>query len=218
MPRLRPSLLRGLGVALCLLSACQPATPERPRAEVGADDLLATIYRPDRGVDQRTLDEILAGRRIEFVPVLVELLRFERSGSGIPAALELLTGEPRGADWALWVEWLGGRELPTPRGFDAWKADLFATIDVSFREFLYGGVPTRIRLEEIVWGGVRKDGIPALVDPKFVAASDARYLTEAELVFGISINGDTRAYPHRILDWHEMANDVVGGVPIALTY
>ncbi len=37
-------------------------------------------------------------------------------------------------------------------------------------------------------------------------------------MFGVSINGDDRAYPHRILDWHEMADDVVGGVPIALAY
>jgi len=90
--------------------------------------------------------------------------------------------------------------------------------DSNFRDFLYGGVPTRIRLEEIVWGGVRKDGIPALANPKLIAAGDARYLTEEELVFGVAIAGDARAYPHRILDWHEMANDVVGGVPIALTY
>ena len=43
-------------------------------------------------------------------------------------------------------------------------------------------------------------------------------ITPAELVFGVEINGDARAYPLRILDWHEMANDVVGGVPVALAY
>jgi hypothetical protein len=65
---------------------------------------------------------------------------------------------------------------------------------------------------------VRKDGIPALVDPKLVAAGEAGYLTDDELVFGVEIGGDARAYPLRILDWHEMLNDTVGGVPVALAY
>ena len=215
-------MLRALGLALCVLSACESAAP-KPASERASDEaaheLLTDVYRPGRGVDERVVRDIAAAGRTEFVPVLVELLRFEQaSGSGIPDALQRLTGERLGADWFAWVEWLGAHELPTPAGFDAWKADLFATIDRNFRDFLYGGVPTRIRLEEIVWGGVRKDGIPALVNPNFVAGRDARYLTGDELVFGLSIGGDARAYPHRIIDWHEMANDVVGGVPIALTY
>ena len=222
MLRLRSAMLRALGVALCVLSACESAapTPARERASDEATrELLAGVYHLGRGVDERVVRDIAATGRTEFVPVLVELLRFDRSsGSGVPDALERLTGERIGADWSAWVEWLGAHELSTPAGFDAWKADLFATIDSNFRDFLYGGVPTRIRLEEIVWGGVRKDGIPALLNPKFVAARDANYLTNDELVFGVSLGGDARAYPHRILDWHEMANDVVGGVPIALTY
>lgn len=213
-------MLKALGLALCVLSACESVVLEPARAsDEAARGLLTSVYHPGRGVDQQTLREIVVARHTEFVPVLVELLRFERgSGSGLADALERLTGERHGADWSAWVEWLGARELPTPVGFDGWKADLFASIDGNFREFLYGGVPTRIRLEEVVWGGVRKDGIPALVNPKLVTARDASYMTDRELVFGLAINGDARAYPHRILDWHEMANDVVGGVPIALTY
>ena len=67
-------------------------------------------------------------------------------------------------------------------------------------------------------GGVHVDGIPALQNPRFVAAAEATYLSDAEPVFGVEIAGDARAYPLRILDWHEMANDVVGGVPVALAY
>ena len=221
MPRLRSGMLRVFGVALCVLSACESAAPPVPEraSDEAARELLTSVYRPGRGVDAGVVRDIAAAGRKEFVPVLVELLRFERSSdTGIPDALQRLTGERLGNDWSAWVEWLGAHELPPPVGFDAWKADLFATIDRNFRDFLYGGVPTRIRLEEIAWGGVRKDGIPALVNPKFVAARDASYMNTNELVFGLSIGGDARAYPHKILDWHEMANDVVGGVPIALTY
>ena len=58
----------------------------------------------------------------------------------------------------------------------------------------------------------------ALTNPQYVKPHDAIYLTPAELVFGMSINDDHRAYPLRILACHEMFNDVVGGKPVALAY
>ena len=75
-----------------------------------------------------------------------------------------------------------------------------------------------IRLDEIVWGGVRQDGIPPLRDPAMLAAEDAGYLEDDHIVFGLSVNGDARAYPKRILGWHEMFVDTVGGVPVAGVY
>ncbi len=93
-----------------------------------------------------------------------------------------------------------------------------AVIDPEFRRFLYPGVAHEIRLEEILWGGVPKDGIPALTNPAHIAPAEATYLTDDELVFGVEIGGDARAWPLRILDWHEMLNDVVGGVPVTLAY
>lgn len=75
-----------------------------------------------------------------------------------------------------------------------------------------------IILTEITWGGVRVDSIPSLDPPKMIAAAEANYLLDDDLVFGLDINGDTRAYPLRIMGWHEMFNDVIGGVPVALAY
>ena len=69
-----------------------------------------------------------------------------------------------------------------------------------------------------MWGGVAKDGIPDLINPPSISALDARYLKPTDRVFGVSINGEDRAYPLRILNPHEMANDVLGGVPFALAY
>jgi hypothetical protein len=62
------------------------------------------------------------------------------------------------------------------------------------------------------------DGIPALDNPAMIGASAAGYLNSDDPVFGVEINGDARAYPLRIANWHEMVNDVVGGVPVSLAY
>ena len=76
----------------------------------------------------------------------------------------------------------------------------------------------RIRFEEITWGGALFDDIPPLDAPRMIAAQDAGYLRDSDLVFGVEINGDVRAYPLRIMGWHEMFNEVIGGVPVALAY
>ena len=70
---------------------------------------------------------------------------------------------------------------------------------------------------EIISGGPPKDGIPSIDDPAFVPVAEAE-LADNEPVIGVVIDGDARAYPLRILIWHEIVNDVVGGVPVAVTY
>ena len=72
-------------------------------------------------------------------------------------------------------------------------------------------------LNQIVSGGVAKDGIPALTDPVFTIVSDATYLGDNDLVLGVVINGEAKAYPHNVGWWHEIVNDVVGGVPVVVS-
>ena len=71
--------------------------------------------------------------------------------------------------------------------------------------------------EEILSGGPPKDGIPALTNPRLLKAEAAGYLFDDDLVVGVVFNKEARAYPLRILVWHENVNDVVGGLPIAVT-
>ncbi len=71
---------------------------------------------------------------------------------------------------------------------------------------------------EILSGGPPKDGIPALSDPEFTKASSETRIAGSEPVITVDINGDVRAYPVRYLTWHEIANDTVGGVPVAVTF
>ena len=75
-----------------------------------------------------------------------------------------------------------------------------------------------IEYSEIMSGGPPKDGIPSIDNPKFVPVAEMTDLAATEPVVGLVVNGDARAYPLRILTWHEIVNDVVGGVPVAVTY
>ena len=72
---------------------------------------------------------------------------------------------------------------------------------------------------EIISGGPPPDGIPPIDDPKFVSPEDAdRWLTGQEPVIALEIDGDARAYPLQIMIWHEIVNDVVGDVPVTVTF
>lgn len=68
-----------------------------------------------------------------------------------------------------------------------------------------------ISLEEIQSGGPPKDGIPALMAPKFVKAEQAAFLSDKDDVLGVALGGIAKAYPIRILSWHELVNDDFGG-------
>ncbi len=80
---------------------------------------------------------------------------------------------------------------------------------------VWGTFPT----DFMISGGVPRDGIPALVNPKFVSpgSPEASYLRDSDLVLGAVINGEVRAYPENILWWHEIANDAIGGHDVLMT-
>jgi len=78
-----------------------------------------------------------------------------------------------------------------------------------------------VDLGEIMSGGPGKDGIPAIDKPRFLATREMvrkKWVGETEPVIGIAVGGEMRAYPLRILIWHEIVNDTVGGIPVAVTY
>ena len=75
-----------------------------------------------------------------------------------------------------------------------------------------------VDLDEIRSGGPPPDGIPSIDDPTFLRPDEVDFLGETEPVLAVEIDGDVRAYPVQILMWHEIVNDTVGGVPVAVTY
>ena len=67
-------------------------------------------------------------------------------------------------------------------------------------------------------GVVPPDAIPALDDPDFEPAADVEWLDGVEPVLALEVDGDARAYPLRIMTWHELVNGTVGGVPVTVSY
>ena len=224
--------VRSLTTALLLIAVFVPtaraqdqappavAPPELQRELSETEKLARQILTTSTLERNQVMAKLVDRGNTDVVPALIQSLRFMRQDPWtIANALQVLTGEEIGNSWHEWILWQEDHpEIKPFDGFAEYKAWVFSQIDPDFRLFLYDAIAHDIRLEEIVWGGVRKDGIPALVNPKLIPPLAANYLTPDELVFGVAINGDVRAYPLRVLDWHEMFNDVVGGVPVALAY
>lgn len=90
------------------------------------------------------------------------------------------------------------------RGRDAWRTD-FSRRTVPLREIRSGGVP--------------REGIPAVDRPEFESADAAAgWLADRDLVLVVEHEGAARAYPFRILVWHEIVNDQLAGLPLAVTF
>lgn len=75
-----------------------------------------------------------------------------------------------------------------------------------------------VPVDEIHRGGPPPDGIPSIDEPRFTAAPKVDYLEPEDIVIGFSHAGVERAYPFRVLVWHEIVNDTVGGRPVAVVY
>jgi len=129
----------------------------------------------------------------------------------------------------------GGGDDPTPTATPAVTPPGTASgglvvADPDYREKLSrAGISTRgwetdfsrhsVPYSEIISGGPPRDGIPPIDDPKFTTFQDAdTWLGNQEPVIAFELNGDARAYPLQILTWHEIVNDEVGGVPVAVTF
>ncbi len=176
------------------------------------------------------------GDPLYIAPLLdVGYFMFGRPGAEteIYGALEALTGVPPTRGWRGYFEWAGENDIELPPGYDEFKGFLFSLfVDPAFSRFWREGVQetAQINLVEPVWGGVVVDGIPSLVNARqitpeaaliegqererFCRDGDCAYPAPDELVFGVYLDGDARAYPLRILNWHEMFNDVIGHTPM----
>lgn len=165
-----------------------------------------------------TLQAIESNWKPEYEVLLIEVAYLLRDpiSAEIIRTLEKKTNQDFGRNFNSWYAWLWNKEQKILPDYDYFKARLYRPIDPRFEKyFLDRGHTSSIRLDEIRWGGVKQDEIPPLRSPHMLEADEASYLDDDDIVFGIDANGDVRAYPKRILAWHEMFVDTVCGIPVA---
>ena len=202
-----------------------PTNPPEVQIEIDRNALMWDSLRSNALLQIDAFATMGASGDQSYIPVLLEMFftptYFDPNGTEtIIEALQSLSGESyTHRQWREWVIWLGSHdEVTPPTEYVEFKKELLARIDPDMAALLGTGEGARIRIEEIAWGGVRKDGIPDLRYPPTISADNADYLSPGDRVFGVSINGEHRAYPLRIVNAHEMVNDTLGGEPFALAY
>lgn len=220
-------------LVLALLAGACTASDDAPAA--GPSETPFIQLPLDRAID-RFLDDpfevaaaLLADRfgetgDVGYVPHLVDLLRFGTSDDlAIRAgeALGSLTGIERPDDqreaYVTYGTWLETHDIEPADGYTEWKSRLLADVDPAFED-LIAQVDDPLLAARLQWGGVVVGGIPELNDPAVLTAGDADFMTDDEIVFGVEVDGAARAYPLRIMGHHELANDHLGGAPVAMTF
>ena len=192
--------------------------------EQGQDEkqmLLDLIYA-DRNKKSMSLEYIRANWEPSFFPPLLDLLRMtsdEWLSNELLAILQNKAGKQNIPNYFEGLMWLWSQDKMYDEAYMMYKSEIYRHVDPSFAKYFdkHNGTEM-IRLDEVVWGGVKRDGIPPLNTPKMIPADKAQYLNGSDIVFGIYINGEAKAYPKRILAWHEFFQDKIGGLDIAGVY
>ncbi len=205
------------------------AFQDNPAPPIPTVDQLFAATSTDEAASQAALAQIAAGWKNGYAGMFVDALAMlQRSAFGNPFEfvryarllqfLEQQTGQSFGTSLAKWRDWVWRQPYDPHPDYGAFKGALYAPIDPRFENFFREPLKASIRLDQVDWGGVTVNGIPPLDHPKVVTAAAATYLRDSNIVFGVAWNGVSRAYPKRILAWHEMALDHVGGVDLTLVY
>jgi hypothetical protein len=207
---------------IAALSSCQSQTQSSSLSdEVIVDNLKLLIYGESVSDDEKALKILDSNWEDGMIAPLVEILRLssdERLLNDINSLLRHKTGKKYNQFFG-WMRWLWEEKIQNEPYYFAFKSELYKNIDPKFHNYFVGRAgEADIILEEVVWGGVEQDGIPPLRFPVLLDADEADYLDNSDIVFGTYINGIAKAYPKRILAWHEMFIDDFGDDTIAGVY
>ena len=202
------------------------AQQSKQAAKLSHTDFIELVRGAEAHRTMQVLDTLEQHWSRRYIPMMIESMNYTNSSLVRYRLDQLLldkTGYTHAEDSNDWYHWLWNQPEMITEDYAQFKAVLYREIDFRFEEYFAGRQSSaRIRLDEIRWGGVVQDGIPPLRDPEMVAADQQNYLADDNVVFGVKINGEARAYPKRILAWHEMFTDTFGSgesaEPIAGVY
>ncbi len=214
-----------------------PTVPEGPLSDslqaAVQVALIDFVTQQSWGPEQTAaLDEIAASKDPRVVWMISDLMRFvsgrQLSFALTEAASQLLEKElPNQNHWGVVTDHLIAWDIPAPPDYLRVKRAIFTSIVPGWdRIFVAGDIDWR----HVSWGGVLIDDraydrtdepcncIPAADNPEVSSAEDATWLEDDDIVFGIEVNGEYRAYPRRIMEVREMVNDTLGGRDLGIPY
>lgn len=214
-----------------------PAIPQGPLSEalqaaaetVFVDSMAENGWGPDQVI---ALTQISESNDPRLAWVIGDMMRFvshpELHGVLSETATKLL-GLPSANqnDWGVVTDHLIAWDIPAPPDYLRYKRTIFTNIVPGWDKiFVEGTIDWRM----VSWGGVLIDDrpydltdavcncIPAADNPEVSSAKDARWLKDDDIVFGVEVNGEYRAYPRRIMEVREMVNDTLGGRHLGIPY
>jgi hypothetical protein len=214
-----------------------PAVPDGPLSEelrsaikvAFIDSMAQLTWLPAQSA---ALEEIVEANDPRVAWLISDLMRFapERHLSlQLAGAAAVLLGiePPHRNEWGVVTDHLIAWDIPAPPDYLRVKGAIFTTLVPRWKDiFVEGDIDWR----HVSWGGVFIDDrpydttdtfcncIPAADNPEVSSAEDATWLEDDDIVFGIEVNGEYRAYPRRIMEVREMVNDTLGGRHLGIPY
>ncbi len=209
-----------LVVAALSMLPSQAALPREDADDIPPLELFFQAGAVEDADAKPALEAIGRSWRDSYTAMLVELSgpTYPEIKSRLFRFLARQTGQFFGQDSQRWLRWVWKQPYEPHPEYLIFKRSFYKIIDSRMVKFFPPAARSLVRLDEVQWGGVKVNGIPPLDHPEHIPASQADYLKDNHVVFGLSVNGSARAYPKRILAWHEMALDKLGGTGITLVY
>ena len=207
-------------------------------AELEADLETLITFLEAGIIDHPALEAVAEHGDVRSAWIFTDVLRFARRGDqadGVVDALGQLTGleipgDDVGGVWKSSIDYLIAWDLPAVPGYAQYKERVFVAVEPAWAPF-FADPESTIDWRFVSWGGVFIDDrplgsdsrcargcIPALDDPAVTNAAGGEWLDDDRIVFGVTVNGESRAYPKHQMETHEMVNDTLGGRRIGIPY
>ena len=153
-------------IALLSLSSALVANESPPPDSLESIRAVLHVLTDDADARQDALDYIEKNWIDGFVPMVLEMSTLSRDRDTPPKLIRLLrkkTNQRFGGDRDKWQRWLWSRDAAEHPYYAEFKATLYGLLDPKFRRYFSVGAASKIRLDEVLWGGVMQDGIPPLL-------------------------------------------------------
>lgn len=185
-------------------------------------EVILSLLSNDRKIQNKAIKQLDSQWDMQYTAPILEVLRMtsdDALSNDLLTLLQTKLGKENIPNYYDGIRWVWSIDPCYPEYLADLKGDIYQYVDPAFKTYFEDRQSTaQVRVDEILWGGVKQDGIPPLRHPKMIDAKDADYLNGGDIIFGMNINGIPRAYPKRILAWHEFFVDTFDTTDIAGVY